>query len=143
MGARLSDRLAAIVKALPLDERSRVLEIGCGPGAAARAVAERVPLGFVLAIDRSAKAIELASATCASLIADGRMSVRHVAIEDLVLDPSEPRFDVVVAIRVGALDGRHPAAGERALARIAQVLAPAGQLLVDGGDPLRQIPLRT
>jgi protein-L-isoaspartate O-methyltransferase len=38
----LSPRLAAIVEALPLRPGLRVLEIGCGPGAAARAVARRI-----------------------------------------------------------------------------------------------------
>ena len=38
----LSPRLAAVVQALPLRPDSRVLEIGCGPGAAARAVAARL-----------------------------------------------------------------------------------------------------
>ncbi|MTI89705.1 MAG: SAM-dependent methyltransferase, partial [Balneolaceae bacterium] len=39
MPAKLSQRLSAIVEALPLKPGLRVLEIGCGPGAAARAVA--------------------------------------------------------------------------------------------------------
>ncbi|MER8437086.1 class I SAM-dependent methyltransferase [Mesorhizobium sp. M1312] len=33
----------------------RVLEIGCGPGAAAREIARRIGDGHVLAIDRSAR----------------------------------------------------------------------------------------
>lgn len=53
--AALSPRLSRIVEALPLDPGMRVIEIGCGPGAAVRAVADRVdPNGHVLAIDRSA-----------------------------------------------------------------------------------------
>lgn len=56
----LSPRLKAIVEALPLYPGIRVLEIGCGPGAAARAVADCVGNGYVLAIDRSGRAIEQA-----------------------------------------------------------------------------------
>ena len=57
----------------------------------------------------------------AAEIASGRMSVRCVAAEDLVLDDGEEPYDLVFAIRVGALDGRHPAAGIHALQRIAAV----------------------
>ena len=45
------------------------------------------------------------------------------------------------AVRVGALDGRHPEAGQLALARIAAMLLPGGRLFVDGGRPLREVPL--
>ena len=38
----LSDRLREIVDALPLRAGSRVLEIGCGPGAMAREMAARI-----------------------------------------------------------------------------------------------------
>lgn len=57
--AALSPRLQVIVDTWPLRPGLRVIEIGCGPGAAAREVGERIgPTGHVLAIDRSAKAIE-------------------------------------------------------------------------------------
>jgi cyclopropane fatty-acyl-phospholipid synthase-like methyltransferase len=57
MSKTISPRLAEIVAALPLRPGMRVLEIGCGPGVAARAVLKRLGNGHVLAIDRSAKAI--------------------------------------------------------------------------------------
>ncbi|WP_141576339.1 cyclopropane-fatty-acyl-phospholipid synthase family protein [Actinomadura sp. WMMA1423] len=137
----LSPRLAEIVDALPLAPGMRVLEIGCGPGAAARAVAARLDGGHIVAIDRSARAVAQAEAASAEEIAAGRMSVRRAAIEDFTLDAGEAPFDLVFAVRVGALDGRHPEAGRRALQRIGAVLAPGGRLLIDGGDPLREITL--
>jgi cyclopropane fatty-acyl-phospholipid synthase-like methyltransferase len=137
----LSPRLAAIVDALPLRPHSRVLEIGCGPGAAARAVADRLVTGHILAIDRSASAIAHARTAAAEQIASGRMSVRRVAIEDFVLEPGEVPYDVVFAVRVGALDGRHPKAGERALQRIAAATTDGARLFIDGGAPLRELPI--
>ena len=141
MASPLSSRLGAIVDALPLRAGLRVLEIGCGPGAAARAVAGRIGDGHILAIDRSASAIRQAIAASAAEIAAGRLAFRHVAVEDFVREEGEAPFDIAFAVRVGALDGRHPEAGRRALARIAAALTPAGRLFIDGGDPLRDIPL--
>ncbi|MGH3611517.1 MAG: SAM-dependent methyltransferase [Pseudonocardia sp.] len=141
MLAGLSSRLAEIVHALPLQPHTRVLEIGCGPGAAARAVAACLVTGHILAIDRSAKAVAQAQANAIQEIASGRMSVRHVAIEDFALQPDDEPFDIVFAVRVGALDGRHPKAGQQALERIAAVLAPGGRLFIDGGQPLHEIRL--
>ncbi|GAA2820596.1 methyltransferase domain-containing protein [Nonomuraea rubra] len=138
---RLSPRLAAIVDALPLEPHLRVLEIGCGPGAAARAVAARLGTGHVLAIDRSAAAIEQARAAAAGEIAAGRMSVRQVAGEDFVLLPGEEPYDLVFAVRVGALDGRHPEAGRLLLRRLALATRPGARLFIDGGDPLREVPI--
>ena len=137
--ASLSPRLAAIVDALPLRPDSRVLEIGCGPGAAARAVAGRLTSGHILAIDRSASAVAAARAAAVDLISSGRMSVRQVAVEDLALEAGERPYDLVFAVRVGALDGRHPAAGERALGRIALATTEDARLFIDGGDPLREL----
>jgi trans-aconitate methyltransferase len=138
---KLSPRLQAVVEALPLRPDSRVLEIGCGPGAAARAVAARLTTGHILAIDRSAAAIAQAGAAAHDEIASGRMSVRQVAVEDFVLEPDEAPYDLVFAVRVGALDGRHPKAGERALQRIALATTADARLLIDGGSPLRELPI--
>lgn len=139
MADPLSPRLAEIVDALPLAPHLRVLEIGCGPGAAARAVAARLTTGYVLAVDRSAAAVAQVRARSAGLLADGRLRVRQVAVEDYVAEPGEGPFDLVFAVRVGALDGRHPDAGRRAMRRIAAALAPGGRVFVDGGHPLREL----
>lgn len=138
----LSPRLRAVVDALPLRPGLRVLEIGCGPGAAAREVARRVaPHGHVLAIDRSPRAIDQLVRASGDLIAAGLLSARDVACDDLELARDEAPYDLAFAVRVGALDGRHPEASARALARIAAALVPGGRLLVDGGEPLRELPL--
>lgn len=139
--APLSPRLAAVVDALPLGPHLRVLEIGCGPGAAARAVAARLTTGHILAIDRSAAAVAQLTAAAADEIAAGRLSARQVSGEDFVLAPGEEPFDLVYAIRVGALDGRHPRLGEVVLRRIAVATRPGARLFIDGGSPLRELPI--
>ncbi|WP_044506416.1 SAM-dependent methyltransferase [Gordonia sp. KTR9] len=140
----LSPRLAAAVDALPLTPGLRVLEIGCGPGAAAREVARRVgPDGFVLGIDRSSRAVSAARRTA---LADGlrpdRLDFECGAIEDFVLGDRIP-FDVAFALRVGALDGRHPELYDAAVQAVARALRPGGELFVDGGGPLRRLGLPT
>ena len=137
----LSPRLAAIVQALPLRPGLRVLEIGCGPGVAARAVARRIGEGHVLAIDRSAKAIAQAMAGSEAELTAGHLMFRHVAIEDFELEKGERPYDIAYAIRVGALDGRHPEAGRIARRRIRRALGKGGRLYIDGGDPLREVSL--
>lgn len=137
----LSPRLAAIIEALPLREGMRVLEIGGGPGAATRAVADCIGDGHILMIDRSATAVALAERNAAAEIASGRLSVRQVAVEDFELLPGEAPFDLAFAVRVGALDGRHPQAGAIAVQRISAALTRNGRLFIDGGNPLREIAL--
>lgn len=110
----LSPRLRTILDRLPLVPGMRVLEVGCGPGALARAMAARVaPGGAVVGIDRSARAIAQAVAAT-SVGQPGVPTFRVAAAEDFGLAPGEAPFDVIVAVRVGALDGRHPEAGARA-----------------------------
>ncbi|MFD0473882.1 SAM-dependent methyltransferase [Nonomuraea thailandensis] len=98
-------------------------------------MAARLGAGHVLAIDRSATAIAQARAAAAGEIAAGRMSVRQVAGEDFVLLPGEEPYDLVFAVRVGALDGRRPEAGRRLLDRVALATRAGARLFIDGGDP--------
>src|SRR5688572_9153464 len=98
MAGELSARLQEIVEALPIRPGLRVMEIGCGPGAAARAIARRIGNGHILAIDRSPKAIQQARETSRKEIAAGRMSVRQVAIEDFELEAGEAPFDIAFAV---------------------------------------------
>ncbi|WP_210418162.1 hypothetical protein [Ruania zhangjianzhongii] len=69
------------------------------------------------------------------------MVARQIAVEQFELLPSEEPFDLAFAVRVGALDGRHPMAGQIARPRIAAALAPHGRLFIDGGSPLREVEL--
>ena len=71
-----------------------------------------------------------------------RLSFRVVAVEDFELEAGEEPFDLAFAVRVGALDGRHPELEALARRRIADALTPHGRLFIDGGDPLREIRLR-
>lgn len=141
MNNKLSLRLQQLVNALPLFDGIRVLEIGCGPGAAARKMASRIGNGHVLAIDRSAKAIQQAINTSQDEITSGHLSFRLVAAENLELEDDEQLYDIAFAVRVGALDARHPTVGQLALPRIAKALTKKGKLFIDGGNPLREILL--
>lgn len=75
---KISPRLLAIVESLELQSGLRVLEVGCGPGVAAREVASRIGEGHILAIDRSEKSIALARKICRTEISSGRLSLRRV-----------------------------------------------------------------
>jgi hypothetical protein len=108
----------------------------------AREIAHRVGDGHVLAIDRSRKAIAQATAASQKEIASGRLRFRHVAIEDLDPSPGEARYHIALAIRVGALDGRHPEIESAAHRRIAAAMTSRGRLFIDGGDPLTEIAIK-
>jgi SAM-dependent methyltransferase len=137
MSLSVSPRILAAVDALPLRSGIRVLEVGCGPGVAAREIIRRWPSAYVLGIDRSAKAIQQALAGSRAELASGRLSFRQVAVEALELEPDEHPYDLAFALRVGALDGRHPALGAIALQKLTACLVRGGKVFIDGGPPLR------
>ncbi|MHA4740650.1 SAM-dependent methyltransferase [Dyadobacter sp. MSC1_007] len=138
MKTKLSPRLQKIVDVLPLKEGMRVLEIGCGPGSAAREVARRIGRGHVLGIDRSVSAIRQASTYSAGEIGSATVSFRTVAIEDFQLDDNEEKFDLAFAVRVGAFDGRHPEIEDKALIRVRLALKAGGKLYIDGNFRFQQ-----
>jgi SAM-dependent methyltransferase len=105
----------------------------------ARELSKRIGNGYVLGIDRSAKAIQQAIAGSQEEIKAGRLSFRKVAIEKFELDINEKPFDMAIAVRVGALDGRHPEIEKQALLNISRALTKKGKLFIDGGNPLKEI----
>ncbi|WP_336921260.1 SAM-dependent methyltransferase [Aquipuribacter sp. SD81] len=136
--AGLSPRLRAVVDALPLRPGLRVLEVGGAPGAAARAVAQRVaPDGHVLVVDRSATGVAATLRACASEVAAGLLSARCCAAADLQPAPGEAPYDLAFACRVVAFDGRHPHLLDASVAGVRRLLVTDGRLLVDTGSPLR------
>ncbi|MCT7375958.1 class I SAM-dependent methyltransferase [Chelativorans salis] len=137
MAPRISSRIASFVDALPLEPGFRVLEVGCGPGVAAREISRRIGSGTVVAIDRSAKAIRIATDGSKPEIATGRLRFQHVAIEDFELRSGEEPFDIAFAMRVGALDGRHPELRKCAMNRLKAALKPEGLLFIDSDIPVR------
>ena len=104
-------------------------------------MADRLTTGHVLAIDRSARAIAQAAASAAGHIASGRLRLRQVAGEDFAFDAGDEPFDIVFAVRVGALDDRHPRAGEQVLRRVAAATRPGARLFIDGGHPLTEVTI--
>lgn len=141
MERKLSKRLNDIILALPLKDGIRVLEIGCGPGAMARDISKLIGNGYLLAIDRSAKAIQQAVKGAQPEIEIGKLSFRQVAVEKFKLEPDEELFDLAIAVRVGALDGRHAELEKQSLLNIANALTKEGRLFIDGGNPLKEIKL--
>ena len=139
----LSNRLLEIVQDLPLKSGIRVLEIGCGPAAMAREISKRIGDGHILAIDRSDKAIKQALLGSKTEMESGRLSIRKISIENFELLPREEPFDIAVAIRVGALDGRHPELENESLERISKALKKNGKLYLDGGNPIKEIKFGT
>lgn len=138
---KISDRLLSIVNALPLKPGMRVLEIGCGPGVAAREIAKRIGDGHVLAIDRSSKAIKQAITSSKNEIKSGRLSFRCVSIEEFELEKSDALFDLIFAIRVGALDGRHPEQGKIAFLKIKAALKKNGKFFIDEPGGIKEVNL--
>jgi cyclopropane fatty-acyl-phospholipid synthase-like methyltransferase len=141
MPNKLSKRLADIADSLPLTEGIRVLEIGCGPGAMAREIVKRIGDGHILGIDRSAKAIQQAIAGSKKEIETGTLLFRQIPVEKFELERGEKPFDIAVAVRVGAFDGRHPEIEKQSLIKITKALTRKGKLFIDGGNPLKEIPL--
>ena len=141
MADKISPRLSEIVDALPIKEGMRVLEIGCGPGVASREIVRRYTNIYVLGIDRSASAIQKARSNSHNEMRTGNLEYRIAAIENFELEKADKLFDLAFAVRVGALDGRHPEIEELAFLKIKKALVKNGKCFIDGGNPLKELSL--
>lgn len=105
---------------LPSD---RLLEIGPGPGVAARLVADELVDGCLVAIDRSEVAVRRTTERNERHVAAGKVIVRHCPLERF--DGSGGPFDKIYAINVNLLWVRD---AKDELRRITTVLKPGGAL---------------
>lgn len=61
----------------------QILEIGCGPGAAAELICSRLETGKLFAIDRSESGVDRTRRRCAQFIDAGRLTVRQIDLATL------------------------------------------------------------
>jgi trans-aconitate methyltransferase len=68
-----------------MDPRSNdsILEIGCGPGAGAELICERLETGKLFAIDRSESGVDRTKRRCAKYVEAGRLTVRQIDLATL------------------------------------------------------------
>lgn len=139
MAASIPERLRWAVELLDVRPGDRVLEVGCGRGVAATLICEQLQTGRLVAIDRSAKAIEAARLRNAAHVEAGRAVFRTVALADA--DFAGERFDKVLAVNVNAFW----LGAEAELAVLRQALAPAGlvHLVYELPGPEKRAPVLT
>ncbi len=119
---------------LDLEPHSRVLELGCGPGVALAAVAERVGEGLVVGVDHSPVMISLARRCNARAVAAGRVRLVCAPAEELLATaagnlsrsgaPLDEPFDAVLAVNSFGFWSEPDAC----LAGIQSLLRPGGQI---------------
>jgi len=110
---------------IPLPERARVLEVGCGNGASTRLLLKHIEPAELVGIDPAQGFIEMATRNFAN---EHRVSF-HVGDAIQTEEPSAS-FDALIAHTVYS----HLPAPEKALAEAYRVLKPGGSLVVFDGD---------
>jgi cyclopropane fatty-acyl-phospholipid synthase-like methyltransferase len=110
------------VRALSIRPPDRVLEVGCGNGAAVWLVCEKLRSGRILAIDRSTPMVAIARQRNEEHIAAGRAVIRAI---DLVALNTTDTFDKIFAVNVHPF-WRRPM--PRELALLKKLLRPTGSL---------------
>jgi cyclopropane fatty-acyl-phospholipid synthase-like methyltransferase len=119
------ERIAWAVEQLDLRPDDRVLEIGCGRGAAAALVCERLTRGSMVAVDRSETAVAATRTRNAEYVATGRLRVEQAALA--ALDVGTERFDKVFAVDVNVF---WTSGADAELDAIVRVLTADGSLLL-------------
>ncbi len=124
MTPHLPERIAAAVELLAVQPHDHLLEIGCGNGAAASLVCERLANGKLVAIDRSEKQISLASKRNRAHLEAGKLTLHVMALESAALGGAQ--FDKIFASNVNCfwLDFKKP------LAAVKQLLKPNGAFFI-------------
>lgn len=124
MGRRASnvERNRWAVGLLDVRPTDRVLEVGCGPGVALAALAERAVEGSVVGVDHSDVMIRQARRRNAAAVAAGRVRLVHASVDGLRVTGGP--FDAALAVNTV---GMWPQPAAR-LAELGGLLRPGGRI---------------
>src|SRR5262245_48471988 len=124
MGHRSSNvrRNRWAVELLAVEPTDRVLELGCGPGVAIAALADRATRGLVVGVDRSPVMIQQASRRNAAAVSAGRVRLIEAPVERMHM--TEAPFDAALAVNNV---GIWPDPADR-LRDIGRLLRPGGRI---------------
>jgi precorrin-6B methylase 2 len=129
MPTKIAERLVWAVEMLELTPSDRLLEIGCGSGAAVSLICDRLSSGRIVAIDRSAAMIKLASKRNREHLASGKVVFHAAALDEVAL--GRQRFNKAFAVNVG-LFSQQPA---RELEILRRHMAPGGTVFLFNQPP--------
>ncbi|MGW5580928.1 class I SAM-dependent methyltransferase [Micromonospora chokoriensis] len=118
------------VETMAVAPDDRVLEIGCGRGAAVSLVADQLRTGRIIAVDRSATMVRLAVERNTRHIDAGRAEIRCAGFESA--DLATHRFTKIFAVNVSLF---WLGDATQHVNRVRSLLAPGGQLYVFGERP--------
>lgn len=76
-------RIRWAVDFMDVQPSDHVLEIGCGPGAGAEAICQRLETGKLFAIDRSESGVDRTKRRCKRYVDAGRLTVRQIDLATL------------------------------------------------------------
>jgi trans-aconitate methyltransferase len=76
-------RIRWAVDLMDLKPNDHVLEIGCGPGAGAELICQRLETGKLFAIDRSESGVDRTKRRCRQYVESGRLTVRQIDLATL------------------------------------------------------------
>lgn len=76
-------RIRWAVDFMDVQPNDSLLEIGCGPGAAAELICSRLTTGKLFAIDRSESGVDRTKRRCARFLEAGRLTVRQIDLATL------------------------------------------------------------
>ncbi|GAA4694923.1 class I SAM-dependent methyltransferase [Nocardioides nanhaiensis] len=76
-------RIRWAVDFMDVQPADNILEIGCGPGAAAELICSRLVTGKLFAIDRSESGVDRTKRRCAEHVESGRLTVRQIDLATL------------------------------------------------------------
>lgn len=114
--SKIPERLVWVVESLAVDPSDRVLEIGCGRGIAVPLVCDRLVDGTIIALDRSAVAIDAAESHNAEHVRSGKATFQQVELAGAELDGET--FDTIFAVNVNLFWVRRATREVRLIERI-------------------------